>query len=141
MALIVLNLALMYNKYAKTFFTVFGVFFANFLGVLAGVNMSDDLRDPQLSIPVGELSAIAVSSMIILSFILLLGSLVNRAYLICDTLIAEKVSYTGFLYLIGLYVSSLSSTVGTLIGTPRVIQSIASEGIIPILNPLAIGVC
>uniref|UniRef100_A0A2K6VJE1 AA_permease domain-containing protein n=1 Tax=Onchocerca volvulus TaxID=6282 RepID=A0A2K6VJE1_ONCVO len=123
----------------QNFFTVFGVFFANFLGVLAGVNMSDDLRNPQLSIPVGELSAIAVSSTIILSIILLLGSLVNRAYLICDTMIAEKVSLTGFFYLIGLYVSSLSSTVGTLLGTPRVIQSIASEGIIPILNPLAVG--
>ncbi|VIO93992.1 Uncharacterized protein BM_BM3272 [Brugia malayi] len=123
----------------QNFFTVFGVFFANFLGVLAGVNMSDDLRNPQLSIPVGELSAISISSMIILSFILLLGSLVNRAYLICDTLIAEKLSFTGFLYLSGLYVSSLSSTVGTLLGTPRVIQSIASEGIIPLLNPLAIG--
>ncbi|KAM3720057.1 Solute carrier family 12 member [Dirofilaria immitis] len=123
----------------QNFFTVFGVFFANFLGVLAGVNMSDDLKNPQLSIPVGELSAIAVSSTIILSFILLLGSLVDRAYLICDTLIGEKVSFTGFVYLIGLYVSSLSSTVGSLLGTPRVIQSIASEGIIPILNPLAVG--
>ncbi|KAL3993804.1 Amino acid permease family protein [Acanthocheilonema viteae] len=123
----------------QNFFTVFGVFFANFLGVLAGVNMSDDLRNPQLSIPVGELSAIAVSSTIILSFILLLGSLVNRAYLICDTLIAENISLTGFFYLTGLYVSSLSSTIGALLGTPRVIQSIASEGIIPLLNPLAIG--
>ncbi|CAG9533733.1 unnamed protein product [Cercopithifilaria johnstoni] len=127
------------QQISQNFFTVFGVFFANFLGVLAGVNMSDDLRDPQLSIPVGELSAISVSSMIILTFILLFGSLVNRVYLICDTLIAAKVSITGFFYLTGLYVSSLSSTVGTLLGTPRVIQSIASEGIIPLLNPLAVG--
>lgn len=67
--------------------------------------------------------------------------MVNRANLICDTLISEQVSLTGLLYLIGLYVSSLSSTLGTFLGTPRVIQSIASEGIIPILNPLAVGVC
>ncbi|MCP9261685.1 Solute carrier family 12 member 8 [Dirofilaria immitis] len=99
----------------QNFFTVFGV------------NMSDDLKNPQLSIPVGELSAIAVSSTIILSFILLLGSLVDRAYLICDTLIGEKYHLRDF------------STVGSLLGTPRVIQSIASEGIIPILNPLAVG--
>lgn len=123
----------------QNFFTVFGVFFANFLGVLAGVNMSSDLKNPHLSIPVGELSAIAVSSTVTLSFILILGSLVDREYLICDTMIAEKVAFTGFLFLTGLYVSSLSSTVGTLLGTPRVIQSIASEGIIPLLNPLAVG--
>uniref|UniRef100_A0A915PMG4 Solute carrier family 12 member 9 n=1 Tax=Setaria digitata TaxID=48799 RepID=A0A915PMG4_9BILA len=127
------------HQNSQNFFTVFGVFFANFLGVLAGVNMSDDLKNPHLSIPVGELSAIAVSSIVILTFILLLGSLVNRSYLICDTLIAEKVAFTGFLFLIGLYVSTLSSTIGTLLGTPRVIQSIASEGIIPLLNPLAVG--
>ncbi|VDK28853.1 unnamed protein product [Anisakis simplex] len=44
----------------ESFFTVFGVFFANFLGVLAGVNMSSDLKDPHHSIPVGELSAVGV---------------------------------------------------------------------------------
>ncbi|VDN07547.1 unnamed protein product [Thelazia callipaeda] len=115
---------------SQNFFTVFGVFFANFLGVLAGY-----FKFPSLC----ELSAIGISSVITLSFILLLGSLVDRTYLICDSMIAEKVAFTGFLFLTGLYVSSLSSTVGTLLGTPRVIQNIASEGIIPILNPLSVG--
>uniref|UniRef100_A0A0M3J8A8 Solute carrier family 12 member 8 (inferred by orthology to a human protein) n=1 Tax=Anisakis simplex TaxID=6269 RepID=A0A0M3J8A8_ANISI len=68
-----------------------------------------------------------------------LGAVVDREYLLCDSLIAERVSLTGVLFLCGVYVSSLSSTIGALLGTPRVIQSIAAEGIIPVLNPLAIG--
>ncbi|CAD6193979.1 unnamed protein product [Caenorhabditis auriculariae] len=123
----------------QSFFTVFGVFFANFLGVLAGVNMSGDLKDPHKSIPVGELSAVGVSSSICFVFILILGGVGDRQALLCDNLISEKVALTGVVFLIGLYVCSLSSTVGSLLGTPRVLQGIAAEGIIPSLSILSQG--
>uniref|UniRef100_A0A158P6V2 AA_permease domain-containing protein n=1 Tax=Angiostrongylus cantonensis TaxID=6313 RepID=A0A158P6V2_ANGCA len=123
----------------QSFFTVFGVFFANFLGVLAGVNMSGDLKDPHKSIPLGELSAVGVSSSICFLFIMILGATCDRLSLICDNLISEKVALTGVLFMVGLYICSLSSTIGSLLGTPRVLQGIAAEGIIPILNPLAHG--
>lgn len=124
----------------QSFFTVFGVFFANFLGVLAGVNMSGDLKDPHKSIPLGELSAVGVSSTICFIFIMILGGVGDRMFLLCDVMISEKVALTGIVFLVGLYVCSLSSTVGSLLGTPRVLQGIAEEGIIPCLNVLARGV-
>uniref|UniRef100_A0A8R1I2W2 AA_permease domain-containing protein n=1 Tax=Caenorhabditis japonica TaxID=281687 RepID=A0A8R1I2W2_CAEJA len=124
----------------QSFFTVFGVFFANFLGVLAGVNMSGDLKDPHKSIPLGELSAVGVSSTICFVFIMILGGVGDRMSLLCDVMISEKVALTGIVFLVGLYVCSLSSTVGSLLGTPRVLQGIAEEGIIPCLNVLARGV-
>ncbi|CAJ0564668.1 unnamed protein product, partial [Mesorhabditis spiculigera] len=124
---------------AQSFFTVFGVLFANFLGILAGVNMSGDLRDPQKSIPLGELSAVGLSSFICFLFILVLGSVVDRWWLLCDHLISERVSLTGWFFMGGLYICSLSSTIGSLLGTPRVLQGIAAEGLIPALAPLAQG--
>ncbi len=42
------------------FFTVFGVFFPAACGVMSGVNMSGDLKDPSRSIPVGSVAALAV---------------------------------------------------------------------------------
>ncbi|CAJ0960292.1 unnamed protein product, partial [Mesorhabditis belari] len=116
----------------QSFFTVFGVLFANFLGILAGVNMSGDLRDPQKSIPLGELSAVGLSSLIC--------SVVDRQWLLCDHLISERVSLTGWMFMGGLYICSLSSTIGSLLGTPRVLQGIAAEGLVPALAPLAQGI-
>uniref|UniRef100_A0A0N4Z537 AA_permease domain-containing protein n=1 Tax=Parastrongyloides trichosuri TaxID=131310 RepID=A0A0N4Z537_PARTI len=124
----------------ESFFSVFGVFFANFLGVLAGTNMSSDLRDPKRNIPLGELSAITVSSLTCLIFILCLGATVDRPFLLCDSMINEKISLTGFLFLTGLYLSSLSSIVGSLLGSPRVLQGLAAEEIIPALSSLSEGV-
>jgi len=47
---------------------------------------------------------------------------------------------TGFLLLAGLYVSSMSSCLAAMYGTPRVLQSIANENVIPFIQILGRGV-
>lgn len=42
--------------------------------------------------------------------------------------------------LAGLYISSLSSSLGTFYGTPRVLQSIASQRVIPVIRFMSKGV-
>jgi hypothetical protein len=46
----------------------------------------------------------------------------------------------GFLLLAGLYVSSMSSCLAAMYGTPRVLQSIANENVIPVIQILGRGV-
>lgn len=51
-----------------------------------------------------------------------------------------QVSLVGFLFLLGLYISSLASCMGGLYGAPRILQCIAQEKVIPILAFLGHGV-
>ncbi|XP_069052842.1 solute carrier family 12 member 8 [Lepisosteus oculatus] len=123
----------------ESFFTVFGVFFPAATGVMAGFNMSPDLQKPDYNIPVGSLAAIGISWFLYLVFVFLLGAICTREALRYDFLIAEKVSLVGFLFLLGLYISSLASCMGGLYGAPRILQCIAEERVIPLLGFLGQG--
>ncbi|NWU50856.1 S12A8 protein, partial [Dromas ardeola] len=123
----------------ESFFTVFGVFFPAATGVMAGFNMSGDLQKPATSIPLGSLAAIGTSWFLYMVFVFLLGAICTRQSLRYDFMIAEKVSLVGFLFLLGLYISSLASCMGGLYGAPRILQCIAQENVIPTLAFLGRG--
>lgn len=132
----------MWSKYVDDYswFTVFGVFFPTITGILSGINMSGDLRAPSTDIPNGTLSAISTGTFLYLVFIMFLGAICTRETLLTDFMIAAKVSAVRVLLLAGLYVSSMSSCLGAMYGTPRVLQSIALENVIPGIGILGTGV-
>ncbi|XP_058277380.1 solute carrier family 12 member 8 isoform X2 [Hirundo rustica] len=123
----------------ESFFTVFGVFFPAATGVMAGFNMSGDLQKPSSNVPLGSLAAIGTSWFLYMVFVFLLGAICTRQSLRYDFMIAEKVSLVGFLFLLGLYISSLASCMGGLYGAPRILQCIAQENVIPTLAFLGCG--
>ncbi|KAM4887455.1 solute carrier family 12 member 8 [Thomomys bottae] len=123
----------------ESFSTVFGVFFPAATGVMAGFNMGGDLREPITSIPLGSLAAVGISWFLYIIFTFLLGATCTRDALRSDFLIAQKVSLVGFLFLLGLYISSLASCMGGLYGAPRILQCIAREKVIPALASLGQG--
>lgn len=122
-----------------TWFTVFGVFFPTITGVLSGINMSGDLRAPTTDIPNGTLAALSTSTFLYMVFIIFLGATVQRETLLHDFMITKRVSAINFLLLAGIYVSSMSSCLGAMYGTPRVLQSIANESVIPGMGKLGAG--
>lgn len=132
------NLAPAYSD-GHSWFTVFGVFFPTVTGILSGINMSGDLRAPSVNIPTGTLSALATGAALYLTFVLVLGATCDRAALLQDYLMAARVSALSLLLLAGLYVSSMSSCLGAMYGTPRVLQSIALGKVIPGMGPLGTG--
>ncbi|XP_043849444.1 solute carrier family 12 member 8 [Dromiciops gliroides] len=123
----------------ESFFTVFGVFFPAATGVMAGFNMGGDLREPESNIPIGSLAAVGISWFLYIIFVFLLGAICTREALRYDFMIAEKVSLVGFLFLLGLYISSLASCMGGLYGAPRILQCIAEEKVVPALTFLGQG--
>jgi len=122
-----------------SWFTVFGVFFPTITGILAGINMSGDLKSPSTNIPNGTLSAITTSTVLYLVFVLFLGATCTRSALAEKYDITATVSAISVLLRLGLYVSSMSSCLGAMYGTPRVLQSIALENVIPGIGILGRG--
>lgn len=57
----------------QNFFTVFSIFFPAATGILAGSNISGDLKDPSDAIPKGTFSAIGITSVVYILIIVMLG--------------------------------------------------------------------
>nr|XP_023018169.1 solute carrier family 12 member 8 [Leptinotarsa decemlineata]XP_023018170.1 solute carrier family 12 member 8 [Leptinotarsa decemlineata] len=131
----------MWPNYSEgySWFTVFGVFFPTVTGILSGINMSGDLRAPSTNIPNGTLAAISTGTFLYLVFVIFLGATCSRLSLLTNFMIAKDVSVIQVLFLAGLYVSSMSSCLGAMYGTPRVLQSIALENVIPGIGMLGMG--
>ena len=108
----------------------FMILFPGFTGVIAGANLSGDLRTPDKSIVRGTLSALLAAFVTyqIISFIL--ASTVKRNQLEDNSMIIEEV-VKGVLHLPILYVgigaTTLSSALSYLLGAPRIISAIARD--------------
>jgi len=113
------------------FWVVFAVFFPAVTGIMAGVNMSGDLKDPGRSIPYGTLAAIGVGYIIYMSIPFVLASRASTADLIADPLIMRKISFWGDAIIMGVWGATLSSAVGSILGAPRVLQALARDGVLP----------
>lgn len=94
---------------------------------MAGVNMGSDLERPAKSIPIGSLGAILSSYVIHLLFIIGLAFTCTRVALLNDYSIAQHVSALGVFFALGLYMSTISSSLGSMYTAPRIMQNLAQE--------------
>lgn len=119
------------ERHSEPFWTVFAVFFPAVTGIMAGVNMSGDLRSPRTSIPKGTFWAIGVGYAIYMSLPVMLALRADALTLIEDPLIMRRMSLWGDAILIGVWGATLSSAVGSILGAPRVLQALARDGVLP----------
>ena len=144
-----------------SFFSVFAVFFPAVTGIMAGANMSGDLKNPSSDIPRGTTNAIILTY---LTYVLLLWMIgftsarcsdadMSKCPLIADLTWAESVKATpslaplgGALYnklmitahslwaplvYVGVFAATLSSALASIVGAPRILQSLAGDKIFP----------
>lgn len=119
------------ERNSESFWVVFAVFFPAVTGIMAGVNMSGDLKDPAKSIPKGTFYAIGAGYVIYMLLPIILANRADALTLIEDPLIMRKISYWGDAILIGVWGATLSSAVGSILGAPRVLQALARDGVLP----------
>ncbi|QCS50469.1 MULTISPECIES: amino acid permease [Cyanophyceae] len=113
------------------FWTVFAVFFPAVTGIMSGVNMSGDLKDPIKAIPIGTLAAVGTGYVIYMLIPLLLAQRGDTASLIEDPLVMQRLSVWGPAILLGVWGATLSSAIGSILGAPRVLQALARDGVLP----------
>ena len=115
----------------EEFWVVFAVFFPAVTGIMAGVNMSGDLKHPGRSIPRGTLAAIAVGYLIYMTLPVFLAFRADSDSLIREPLIMQRMALWGPAILLGVWGATLSSAVGSILGAPRVLQALARDGVLP----------
>lgn len=111
------------------FFVVFALFFPAVTGIMAGVNMSGDLKEPSRSIPNGTFAAIGVSALIYAAIAVLLAGSVTRAGLLGDGFVMKDRAFSGALIYAGVIAATLSSALGSMMGAPRILQAFARDNI------------
>ncbi len=114
-----------------SFWQVFAVFFPAVTGIMAGVNMSGDLRDAKRSIPRGTFWAVGVGYLIYMGLPILLASRASGQQLIEDPLIMRRIAFWGYAILLGVWGATLSSAIGSMLGAPRVLQALARDKVLP----------
>lgn len=113
------------------FWTVFAVFFPASTGIMAGANMSGDLKNPRRSIPVGTMSAIGLSLVIYLVLAYWLARTASPDKLVENYTIMIDKAVWGPAVLAGLLGATFSSALSSLVGAPRILQALGSHDILP----------
>ena len=119
----------------KGFWYVFAVFFPAVTGFTAGIGMSGDLKDPRKSIPKGTMGAV-VTGLLVYLFIPIILSI--SAKMSPEELASSGVEtwnrialFGAWIVVPGIFGAILSSAFGSVLGGPRVLQSLAQDRLAP----------
>jgi amino acid transporter len=113
------------------FWAVFAVFFPASTGIMAGANMSGELKNPRKSIPVGTMSAIGLSLLVYLALAWWLARSAPEKELLGNYTVLVDHAAWGPAVLAGLLGATFSSALSSLVGAPRILQALGEHRILP----------
>jgi amino acid transporter len=114
------------------FWVVFAVFFPAVTGILAGISLSGELKDPKRSIPRGTIAAVLVGFVVYVVVIILLSVAATPEELVADPLIWFAIAGgLAFLIFPGLWGAIFSSAVGSGLGAPRTLEALVNDRVLP----------
>jgi len=114
-----------------SFFFAFTIIFPAFTGLVAGLGLSGDLKDPSHSIPRGTLLATMAGFVVYILVAYKLAVSASPEELASDQLIMEKIALWGPIIPIGLAAASLSSALGSIMVAPRTLQAMGFDKVFP----------
>ena len=122
------------------FWEAFAIFFPAVTGFSQGVAMSGDLRTPSLSITRGTFAAVGVSTVVYLIVIVLLAGTSTASDLVenTNTIIGDLSLVSGTM-IVGVLAATISSALASTLGSPRVLQRLGEDKVLPGLDRFAEG--
>ena len=111
---------------------VFATCFPAFTGMIAGLGLSGDLRNPQRSIPLGTIAATFAGMVIYVLVAIKLGQSATPEALAADEFIMAKISLWSSAIYVGLGAAAFSSALGSIMVAPRTLQMLARDNVLPI---------
>ena len=119
------------SRGGEGFWLIFAVFFPAVTGIMAGISLSGDLREPQRSLPRGTIAAVLAGFGVYLLIPVVLALSASPRDLIDDPLIWTRIAWVPVLVLPGLLCAILSSAVGSILSAPRTLQAMAGDRVVP----------
>ena len=114
-----------------SFGTVFAVCFPAFTGMIAGLGLSGDLKNPQRSIPLGTIGATIVGMLIYAVVAVKLAQSATPEELAADQFVMTKIALWGPAIYVGLGAAALSSAIGSILVAPRTLQMLGRDNVLP----------
>jgi amino acid transporter len=119
------------NFRGSDFWLVFAVFFPAATGIMAGANMSGELKDPKTSIPVGTLWAIGVSFVIYMLLAFWIARSASETELISNYYVMVDKAYFGPLIIAGILGATFSSALASIVGSSRILFAMGEHKVLP----------
>ena len=116
------------------FGVVFATCFPAFTGMIAGLGLSGDLKNPQRSIPLGIIAA-TIAGMVVYALVAIkLAQSATPEALAADQFVMAQIAVWGPAIYIGLGAAAISSALGSIIVAPRTLQALARDRVLPVLK-------
>ena len=123
------------NKFnGSNFWIVFAVFFPAATGIMAGANMSGELKNPKKSIPTGTLWAIGVSFIIYMLLAFWISRSATEYELLNNYYIMVEKAYFGPLIIAGILGATFSSALASIVGSSRILFAMGEHKVLPFSN-------
>ncbi len=119
------------NENPHSFGVVFAIIFPAFTGMIAGLGLSGDLKNPHRSIPLGTILATVVGMLIYVVVAIKLAVSVSPEELHADQFVMARIALWGPAIYVGLGAAALSSALGSVLVAPRTLQALGQDKVLP----------
>ncbi|RAL08949.1 putative cation chloride cotransporter [Aspergillus homomorphus CBS 101889] len=123
----------------ENFQDLFGILFPATGGIFAGASMSGDLRNPSKSIPKGTLCGLGLTFVTYTLVIVAMAASITRESFYKNANVVQVANLSGALILMGEFATSFFSSLMGVIGSAKLLQAIARDGLLPGLGVFGQG--